>query len=154
MSQLDKTRHKDKHGKDLEHKQNKIVAQDNNLVQRWKQEVYLNWTDEFDAADIFKFISENEVIDGTDLRLDDMMESNLRIGPKHQLGDWIEVDVDADRRVVSCNCEDFNADGYCFHQATFDVLQFSRLPKSNHQLGHEIWEDTRTKCIQVLKKNI
>ena len=114
----------------------------------------MNWTDEFDAADILKFFADNDFIDANDARLNDMIDSSLRIGPKRQLGDWIEIDVDADRRLVTCNCEDFNTDGCCFHQATFDVLQFSRLPKSNHQLGYELWDTIRSKCIQVLKKHV
>ena len=85
----------------------------------------MSWTDEFDAADNLKFFADNDFIDANDSRLNDMIESSLRIGPKRQLGDWIEIDVDADRHLVTCNCEDFNADGCCFHQATFDVLQFS-----------------------------
>ena len=30
-----------------------------------------------------------------DLQLESLVEASLRIGPQRQLGDWIEVDVDA-----------------------------------------------------------
>ena len=66
--------------------------------------------------------------------------------------DWIEVDVDAERQVVSCNCEDYNFDARCFHQALFEVLQFGKMPESDHQNDHEDWNEIRDKCIKVLKE--
>lgn len=114
-------------------------------------ELFMYWTDEFDASDILKFLEENGEIEGDDARLDIIYETSLRVGPTRQLGDWIEIDIDATNKRVTCNCEDFNFDGTCLHQTTFEVLQFGMIPHGDHQFGYESWPGIRRKCIGVLK---
>ena len=123
-------------------------------LQSSEEEVFLYWTDEFNESDIMEFLFKNGVIDEeeVDLRLESMMEEKERIGPSRQLGDWIQIDINHVTRRITCNCEDYNFDGTCFHQAMFEVLQFGILPESDYQYDHEQWDGIRKKCIEVLKK--
>ena len=79
-------------------------------------------------------------------------EAAKRVRLPRQLGDWIEVDVDAVTKRVKCNCEDFNTEGACWHVCTFEVLQFKKYPNQECEKGQESWSRIRDKCIEVLKK--
>jgi len=115
-------------------------------------DVFLYWTDEFDWCDILKFLESNNVDVETDTTLKSIEEASNRVRLKRQLGDWIEVDVDANSKRVKCNCEDYNTDRTCYHQATLEVLQFKKYPIIKHQKGQEQWPKLRTKCLAVLNK--
>ena len=110
------------------------------------------WTTEFGEEEVLAFFDKHGFKDcDDDVRLRRIVQDSKRVGPKRQLGDWIQVDVDAERKVVSCNCEDFNFDARCFHQALFEVLQLNRLPDCSHEYDNEQWDEIRKKCIKVLK---
>ena len=70
---------------------------------------------------------------------------------KRQLGAWVAVTVDAVKRKVCCNCEDYCADRYCPHCALFEVLQFDMLPMNKCAKPGEKWGDIKTACIKTLK---
>ena len=109
------------------------------------------WTDDFDERDLLQFFADNNLIElGGDSMMSLKGQSSHCIGPKRQLGDWIEVDVDTERNHITCNCEDYNTDGFCFHVATFDMLQFGNYPVSCHQLENKMWADIRHTCVRVL----
>ena len=74
-----------------------------------------------------------------------------RVRVSRELGDFIEVDVDAENRRIHCNCKEFNLHHACMHLALFQVLQFGIFPSDEHQLDHEQWSLIRSKCIDNLK---
>ena len=161
---LDVQREKDKHGVSSKRagkkmgKTNKKIKGKNKKSKASKDgeeagiEEYLYWTDEFDEEDILKFLNDHGFKDcDSDLWLKSIAEESTRVGPKRELGDWVEVDVDAERRVVTCNCEDFNFDGFCYHVATFELLQFGVMPGDGCENDTENWVEIRKKCIRVLK---
>ena len=92
---------------------------------------------------------------GFDIEADEIImrelakECELRV--KRQLGAWVAVTVDAVKRRVCCNCEDYCADRYCPHCALFEVLQFNMLPKNKCAIPGEKWDEIRTACIKTLK---
>ena len=86
------------------------------------------------------------------MRLQSIAEEKERVGPPRQLGDWIQVDCNHMNKRVTCGCEDYNFDGMCFHVATFEVLQFGKLPDDDCEHENERWGEIRKKCIKVLKK--
>ena len=151
LSMLELQRQKDKHGTCGNRKRKNDSAQS---TAESTEEIFLYWTDEFDEGNILALFAKRGVIkEGeVDLQLESLVEASLRIGPQRQLGDWIEVDVDAQRGVVLCNCEDYNSDGTCFHQTMFEVLQLEKLPHTDHEMSNEKWGGIRDKCIKVLKK--
>ena len=63
-----------------------------------------------------------------------------------------EMFVDAERKRVSCTCEDDSADRYCPHCGFFEVLQFNKVPSTSCATSGERWNDIRATCIDVLKK--
>ena len=151
LSMLELQRQKDKHGAGGKRKRKNDSTHGGAAS---TEETFLYWTDEFNEGDILAFLAKHGVIKKgeVDLHLESFVEASLRIGPKRQLGDWIEIDVDAQRGVVSCNCEDYNFDGTCFHQSMFEVLQLGRLPDSDLEMSNEKWGSMRDKCIKVLKQ--
>ena len=112
----------------------------------------LYWTDEMDWSDVLNFLEKNGVDVGNDATLKSIDEAAKRVRLPRQLGDWIEVSVDAVTKRVKCNCEDFNTEGACYHVCTFEVLQFKRYPNQECQKGQESWSRIRDKCMEVLKK--
>jgi len=112
----------------------------------------LYWTDEDDWSDVLNFLEKNGVDVGNDATLKSIDEAAKRVRLPRQLGDWIEVTVDAVTKRVKCNCEDFNTEGACWHVCTFEVLQFKMYPNQQCQKGQESWSSIRDKCIEVLKK--
>ena len=69
-----------------------------------------------------------------------------------ELGDWIEVEVDGVKKRVTCNCEDYNFHYICFHQVTFELLQFSNLPDEKCSRSTENWTVIRNRVLEYLKK--
>ena len=111
------------------------------------------WTDEFGEEEILALLAKEGFKDcESDLRLQSIAEEKERVGPPRQLGDWIQVDCDHVNKRVTCGCEDYNFDGMCFHVATFEVLQFGKLPDEDCEHENERWGEIRKKCIKVLKK--
>ena len=82
--------------------------------------------------------------------LHNLLEDNERIHLKRQLGDWTEVEVDGVNKRVTCNCEDCNFHYTYIHQATFELLQFGRLPGKNCSFTVERWEEIHKKCVKFL----
>ena len=52
---------------------------------------------------------------------------------------------------VTCNCEDYNFEGYCQHCAMFEVMQFSQFPGIEQSRPKERWQEIRKKCISAMK---
>ena len=63
--------------------------------------------------------------------LHNLLKDNERLSLKRQLGSSSEVEIDSANRRVTCNCEDYKFHNTCFHQATFEVLQFGVVPNKN-----------------------
>ena len=118
------------------------------------EKVFLYWTDEFDEGGILAFLAEHGVVNEgeVDLQLESLVEAPLRIRPTQQFSGWIEIDVDAHRGVVLCNCDGYNLDGTCFHQIMFELLQLGKLQHISHEMSNENWGSSRDKCIKVLKR--
>ena len=91
-----------------------------------------------------------------DLDSDTLIESQMEIKNQmrlnRELGSWVEVEVDGNKKRVTCNCEDYNFNYVCVHQVTFDVLQFNQLPNNTCSHQSERWPVMRTECIKYLKK--
>ena len=51
-----------------------------------------------------------------------------RLAAPKQLGDWITIEIDAKKQLVSCNCERCNSYGKCGWVAVLEVLQFNAIP--------------------------
>lgn len=117
-----------------------------------ENDLFMYWTDEMDWSDLLSFLQANDVDVGNDATLKSIDEAANRVRLPRQLGDWIEVDINANTKRIKCNCEDFNTEGACYHQCTFEVLQFKIYPNQRCQKGEESWLNIRNKCIEVLKK--
>jgi len=149
---LDIQREKDKHGNEAAKSSDKKGKKDK-AGKKESIEEYLYWTDEFGEAEILDLLAKEGFKDlDTDKCLQSIAEEKERVGPPRQLGDWIQVDCDHVNKRVTCCCEDYNFDGMCFHVATFEVLQFGKLPDGDCELENEHWGEIRKKCIKVLKK--
>ena len=108
--------------------------------------------EDFDVGDLCAFLDAHhgiEVDNDNVLQMENDKEHLVKV--KRQLGSWVEVHVDARRQRVTCTCEDYNADRYCPHCATFDVLQFGRLPTTKCCYAGERWNDVKKKCVDVLQ---
>ena len=53
-----------------------------------------------------------------------------RLAAPKQLGDWITIEIDATKQLVTCNCERCNSFGKCAWVAVLEVLQFNSIPPS------------------------
>ena len=109
--------------------------------------------EDFDVGDLCSFLDAHhgiEVDNDNVLQMENDKEHLVKV--KRQLGSWVEVHVDARRQRVTCTCEDYNADRYCPHCATFEVLQFGRLPTTKCCYAGERWNDVKKKCVDVLKR--
>ena len=62
-----------------------------------EKEVFLYWADKFNASAIFPVLEKNGVVEREDARFDNIMDTSLILSLARQLGDWIEIDVDAMR---------------------------------------------------------
>lgn len=113
---------------------------------------YVQWTDEFSGEDILNFLEGQGFDVSNDQLLHSLLAACERVFLKRQLGDWIEVEIDGEKKRVTCNCEDYNFHYICFHQATFEVLQFCRFPDEKCSLSTENWRDIRKRVIEYLKK--
>ena len=60
-----------------------------------------------------------------------MMRDGKRLAPPRQLGDLTTIDVDAAKKIVTCNCERCNSYGKCAWVAVLEVLQFNAIPPSH-----------------------
>jgi len=149
---LDIQREKDKHGNEADKSSDKKEKK-KRAGKKENIEEYLYWTDEFEEAEILDLLSKEGFKDlDADETLQSIAEEKERVGPPRQLGDWIQVDCDHVNKRVTCCCEDYNFDGMCFHVATFEVLQFGKLPDGDCEFENEHWGEIRKKCIKVLKK--
>ena len=114
---------------------------------------YITMGDDFDVDDIIRFVDSHFNID---VEKDDTIANDLEkefvVRVKRQLGHWVEVTVDAARKRITCNCEDYNADAFCTHCATFEVLQFGMMPNTKCTKSYEKWNEMRSTCIDKLKK--
>ena len=120
----------------------------NNIEEDW-----LTIEDESSADDILQLLTTTFGLDVEgDTMLHALLADSERISLKRQLGSWIEVEVDAVKQQVTCNCEDNNFHYLCVHQVTLEVLQFGRLPSSKCCKHHEKWDEIWAECIQYLKR--
>lgn len=115
-------------------------------------EDYVEWTDEFGEGDILDFLQGQGFNVSSDHFLQSLHDECERISLPRQLGDWIEVEVDGVKKRVRCNCEDYNFHYICFHQVTFELLQFCKLPNENCSKSTENWTVIRSRVLEYLKK--
>ena len=60
------------------------------------------------------------------------MRDGKRLAAPRQLGDWITIEIDAKKQIVTCNCEQCNSYGkYAWVSVVLEVLQFNAIPPSN-----------------------
>ena len=106
--------------------------------------------EDFSLEELESFCCNHGLIDDDKIITRELVrECELRV--KRQLGAWVAVTVDAVKRKVCCNCEDYCADRYCPHCALFEVLQFDMLPTNKCAKPGEKWVDIKTACIKTLK---
>jgi len=115
-------------------------------------EDYVEWTDEFSEEDILNFLQAQGFEVSGDRLLHSLLDACERISLTRELGDWIEVEVDGVKKRVTCNCEDYNFHYICFHQVTFELLQFSKLPDEKCSRSTENWTMIRNRVLEYLKK--
>ena len=60
-----------------------------------------------------------------------MMRDGKRLAAPSQLGDWITIDIDATKKLVTCKCEQYNSYGKCAWVAVLEVLQINMIPPSH-----------------------
>ena len=82
-----------------------------------------------------------------------LKENNFNIGSEMgEMGHFFKVDINAERREVSCNCEQFNNCGSCLHSLLFSTLEFKYFPSlENRNLKGIQWESIRQKLIDKFK---
>ena len=110
------------------------------------------WLDDGSAEEMIQLLTNLEFDLEGDAMLNSLMAESNRITLKRQLGSWIEVEVDASKGRVTCNCEDYNFHYLCVHQVTMEVLQFGKLPNNKCSKHHENWKEIRAECIRYLKR--
>ena len=110
------------------------------------------WLDDCSDEEMIQLLTKLEFDLEGDTMLDLLMAESNTITLKRQLGSWIEVEVDAVKGRVTCNCEDYNFHYLCVHQVTLEVIQFGKLPNNKCSKHHENWNDIRAECIRYLKR--
>ena len=113
---------------------------------------FVQWTDEFSDGDILNFLQGQGLDVDNDDHLRGLLEASERVSLTRQFGDWIEVEVDGQRKRVTCNCEDYNFHYICFHQVTFELLQFGQMPNNKCSRSTENWTTIRERVIEFLKE--
>ena len=83
-----------------------------------------------ELEDIFDrmMISNEDGFDMEETETGQMERRQNRIAKPRQLGDWITITVDGEKRTITCNCERCNRTGKCHWVACLEVIQFGRVP--------------------------
>ena len=123
----------------------KLIIDD---LKAWKKELqaekYNNVLEDYDDVAIDQLLLE---VDKALSQLDDMSHqpkdvSNRCINDKkmkyninqyrlsRELGNFIQVSVDLDNKVTTCNCELYQYLGNCLHQKIFDMVEFKKKPSA------------------------
>ena len=142
----------DELGKEAHVCNDKNAKTNDGVILDWCAEEDLVFGDDFEMEDLLQFLQETCGIEVED---DEVIANKLArkglVRLPRQLGHWIEVSVDASKKKVTCNCEDYNFEGYCQHCAMFEVMQFSQFPGIEQSRLKERWQEIRKKCISAMK---
>ena len=109
------------------------------------------FANESDIDNLLLLLQEDGIDVENDVMLHHLLEDRERICLRRQLGSWIEVYIDGDRKRVTCNCEDYNCHYSCLHQALFEVIQFGKLPNSDCSFTVEDWNQIHKTCVKFMK---
>ena len=60
-----------------------------------------------------------------------MMRDRKRLAAPRQLGDWITIEIDATKQIVTRNCKRCNSYRKCAWVSVLEVLQLNAIPPSN-----------------------
>jgi len=107
--------------------------------------------DEDDIMNVLDIIEDEELIQENPSFITQMYEDQTQVRQNKELGDWINVCIDAECKCVTCNCEDFVYNGVCHHSVMFSVLQFNDIPSAENRMGSEDWEQLRKNAMDVIK---
>jgi hypothetical protein len=133
-----------------------VVNKDDDQGEDIQNENYLYCGEDYSCDELESFVVNLMQDHGINVEDDKLVASELakecEVLVKRQLGHFCEVFVDAERKRVSCTCEDYSADRYCPHCGFFEVLQFNKVPSTSCATSGERWNDIRATCIDVLKK--
>ena len=108
---------------------------------KWKDQAYCDFIEEEDTIDLGEEPSLDEIsghlwelygMDGKEKETMKMMKKTGIVTPPRQLGHYIKIKIDAEKRVVTCNCETCNFDARCFWVDTFEAMEFGIEPDPLH----------------------
>ena len=139
---------------DFEKSRNSI-DESSNLMRRYDN-VMANISLDVDAdlEDIFCALGkvEDDAIDLEEMTR--LREHNTRIADPRQLGDWITINVDANKKKISCNCEQCNRYGQCALVACMRVIQFNEpVPDHCKQVNEGFgWDVMVNRARDVMQK--
>ena len=85
-----------------------------------------------------------------------MMRDGKRLAALRQLGDWITIEIDTTKKLVTCNCERCNSYGKCAWVSVLEVLQFNVISPSNCRTAKDGfgWNTHVLRAKEALKKII
>ena len=81
-----------------------------------------------------------------------MLEEQGFVSVPRLLGAFVETHVDVEKKIVVCNCEDYNIDCFCPHAAIMEVILFKMDPPSDATKAGENWSKIREGCKYVMKE--
>ena len=81
-----------------------------------------------------------------------MLEEQGFVSVPRLLGAFVETHVDVEKKIVVCNCEDYNIDCFCPHAAIMEVILFKMDPPSDATNAGENWSKIREGCKYVMKE--
>ena len=108
------------------------------------------------GVELFEFYINN--CDESELRNDNVILNEIKrlkaVNDPREMGDWIEVEIDAEKKRVTCNCEEYNFGAYSAEIAFFEVLQFGKPPPIHCKPPSERWQSIKIDVLRVLKRAI
>ena len=127
------------------------------MLDVWEREnIDIEVDEDTDLGDLMDLLNvcQDGLFDKNEKETLKMMKKNKRVAYPRQLGDWIEIKIDAATKSVRCNCERCNTWGKCELVVLFETIQFNKTPPAKCILVGESfsWSDQVKRATKAMKK--
>ena len=118
------------------------------------EDCMLSFSEDCTFDELLLFMMDNYVATDSEIAGDKIIYAEQKrkaaVAAPRELGDWIEVEIDAVNRRVTCNGEEYIFGAYSAECALFEVMQFGKHPPTHCKDTSEKWTDIRLKCLKVM----
>ena len=134
-----------------------VVSDDDLFVAQFEELLSEEYDfDCYNDEEVLKLFGDDDIatsFNNTETETVQMLVNEGHVVVPRLLGYFVETHVNVSKKIVVCNCEDYNVDGFCPHAATVEVILFDMEPPIKAVKAGENWIKIREDFKYVVKKS-